>query len=91
MKLRVETLQRISPVLCSEQVQDAAKTACQTLGIEPFSLPSGAGHDGMQLKDLCRVGMIFIRSRDGISHSPRPNGARKKIAPTGRMCSITPC
>ena len=40
------------------------------LGIRPFDLPSGAGHDGMQLTGLCPVGMLFVRSKDGVSHSP---------------------
>ncbi|HZG73803.1 MAG TPA: M20/M25/M40 family metallo-hydrolase, partial [Chondromyces sp.] len=33
-------------------------------------LPSGAGHDGMQFKHFCPTGMIFIRSKNGISHNP---------------------
>lgn len=70
IKLTIETLQRIAPVPCSDLVQDAAKAACQTVGLEIFSLPSGAGHDGMQLAGLCPMGMIFIRSKDGISHNP---------------------
>ena len=33
-------------------------------------LPSGAGHDAQEIAHLCPIGMIFIPSRDGISHSP---------------------
>ena len=33
-------------------------------------LVSGAGHDGMALSELCEVGMLFVRSRGGLSHSP---------------------
>lgn len=33
----------------------------------PFRLASGATHDGMQLVDLCPMGMTFVRSRDGVS------------------------
>jgi allantoate deiminase len=68
--LHLETLQRIAPAPCSELVQNAAKEACRELGLEIFTLPSGAGHDGMQLKDICPIGMIFVRSKDGISHNP---------------------
>ncbi|MCA1600151.1 MAG: M20 family metallo-hydrolase [Acidobacteria bacterium] len=35
------------------------------------ALPSGAGHDAQEIAYLCPVGMIFVPSRDGISHSPR--------------------
>jgi allantoate deiminase len=33
-------------------------------------LPSGATHDASAMADLCPVGMIFTRCRDGISHNP---------------------
>lgn len=68
--LEIETLQRLAPAPCSELVRDAAKRACERLGIRPHALPSGAGHDGMQLTDLYPMGMIFVRSRDGLSHNP---------------------
>ncbi|PFH88075.1 Zn-dependent hydrolase [Bacillus sp. AFS088145] len=68
--LQVEVLQRIAPSLCSNEIQDIAKLACETIGVEPFLLPSGAGHDCMQLTSLCPIGMLFIRSKDGISHNP---------------------
>jgi len=68
--LDVDILQRVAPVPCSDLVQDAAKAACEEVGLEPYPLASGAGHDGMHLKDLCPVGMIFVRSKSGISHNP---------------------
>jgi allantoate deiminase len=66
----VETMQRLAPAPCSELVREANKGACERLGISPFALPSGAGHDGMQLTDLCPMGMIFVRSKNGVSHNP---------------------
>jgi N-carbamoyl-L-amino-acid hydrolase len=33
-------------------------------------MPSGAGHDAMQMAKITRAGMIFVPSRSGISHSP---------------------
>jgi allantoate deiminase len=66
----IETLQRLPPAPCSELVRGAAQGACERLGLRPFLLPSGAGHDGMQLTDLCPMGMIFVRSKDGVSHNP---------------------
>jgi allantoate deiminase len=68
--LETETLQRLAPAPCSDLVRDAAQRACERLGIRPHALPSGAGHDGMQLTDLCPMGMIFVRSKNGISHNP---------------------
>ncbi|NQF15918.1 Zn-dependent hydrolase [Brevibacillus sp. HB1.3] len=68
--LKVELLQRIAPAVCSDDIQHAVAEACEAEGLEAFRLPSGAGHDCMQLVGLCPVGMIFARSKDGISHNP---------------------
>ena len=48
-------------------IEEAAKG----LGLTTKLMPSGAGHDAQEIADLCPVGMIFVPSRDGISHSPR--------------------
>ena len=69
MGLETETLQRLPPVPCFGAAREAIEAACKGLGFQPFGLPSGAGHDGMQLSGLCPIGMIFDRSRDGISHN----------------------
>ncbi|AWX54802.1 Zn-dependent hydrolase [Brevibacillus brevis] len=70
VRLKVELLQRIAPAVCSDDIQNAVAEACEAEGLEAFRLPSGAGHDCMQLVELCPVGMIFARSKDGISHNP---------------------
>lgn len=80
VELGVEELQRLAPVSCSEEARDAARKACERLGIRPFDLPSGAGHDGMQLAELCPVGMIFVRSKDGVSHSPDERSSQEDCA-----------
>ncbi len=77
---RVETLQRLAPAPCSEEARAAAWAACEELGFEPRELPSGAGHDGMQLIGLCPIGMIFVRSRDGISHNPAEWSSKEDCA-----------
>lgn len=45
--------------------------AATQLGLTTKLMPSGAGHDAQEIAHLCPVGMIFISSRAGISHSPR--------------------
>jgi allantoate deiminase len=80
VELEVETLQRLAAAPCSELVRGAAERACERLGVRVHALPSGAGHDGMQLTDLCPMGMIFIRSRGGISHNPDEWSSREDCA-----------
>ncbi|ALA70179.1 hypothetical protein GT50_08125 [Geobacillus stearothermophilus 10] len=70
VRLTTERLQEMAPVLCSDEVKRAAEAACQKLGCPSFWLPSGAAHDGVQLAPICPIGMIFVRSQDGVSHSP---------------------
>jgi len=48
-------------------IEDSAKQ----LGLTTKLMPSGAGHDAQEIAHLAPVGMIFVPSRDGISHSPR--------------------
>jgi allantoate deiminase len=66
-----EVLQRMIPVSCSKEVREAVQAACEGLGLRVYDLASGAAHDGMQLVRLCPMGMIFIRSKDGVSHNPQ--------------------
>ena len=70
LEMDTEMLQRLAPAPCSELVKSAVKRACERVGIRAHALPSGAGHDGMQLTELCPMGMIFVRSKAGVSHSP---------------------
>ena len=69
--LSFEELQRLPPAPCSQEIQDSIASALGELGIRPHFLPSGAGHDGMHVAEKCPMGMIFVRSRDGISHNPK--------------------
>jgi len=71
LELQIEDLGKHSPSIMSDRVQHAYAAACDDLGLTHIPLTSGAGHDGQSLTDLCPVGMIFVPSVDGASHSPR--------------------
>jgi N-carbamoyl-L-amino-acid hydrolase len=45
--------------------------AARELGLSTKLMPSGAGHDAQDMARLGPVGMIFVPSVGGISHSPR--------------------
>lgn len=80
VRLQVELLQRIDPAVCSTEIQSSIREACAAEGLETITLPSGAGHDCMQLTGLCPVGMIFARSKDGISHNPAEYTSKEDCA-----------
>lgn len=52
-------------------VQEAIAKAAGALGLQTRRLPSGAGHDAQQIARLCPMGMIFVPSAGGVSHSPK--------------------
>jgi acetylornithine deacetylase/succinyl-diaminopimelate desuccinylase-like protein len=39
-------------------------------GRRSMRLFSGAGHDAQVMARVCPMGMVFVPSRDGVSHSP---------------------
>ncbi|MEL6572788.1 MAG: Zn-dependent hydrolase [Pseudomonadota bacterium] len=47
-------------------LQDAADAA----DIQTLRMASGAGHDAQQMSRICPVAMLFVRSKDGRSHTP---------------------
>ena len=71
LELQVTPLGKHSPTLMSENMQQAFAETCDDLGLSHVSLTSGAGHDGQSFDGICPVGMIFVPSKDGASHSAR--------------------
>lgn len=58
------------PVLLDDNIQKILKEACHEINVEPYIMPSGAGHDAMNMPTICPTGLIFVPSKDGISHNP---------------------
>ena len=56
--------------LATPWVQQAIEAAAGRLGLATRRLPSGAGHDAQMMARLGPMGMIFVPSVAGISHSP---------------------
>ena len=53
------------------RIQHEIETAAAGLGLKTMHLPSGAGHDSQILAKVTDMGMIFVPSLRGISHSPK--------------------
>jgi len=52
-----------------EVIQSAIAETCEDLGLTYLHLPSRAGHDAQEMAKLTAMGMIFVPSQNGISHS----------------------
>jgi len=59
-----------APALSDPKVRAVIADAAQGLGLSSQIMPSGAGHDAQDLARICPMGMIFVPSVKGISHSP---------------------
>ena len=67
--LEFSIVQDLQDTPCDERMVRLMSDAIEATGLEPFTLVSGAGHDGMALKTLCPVAMLFIRCERGVSHN----------------------
>ena len=70
-KFEFKQVNRSQPALTDERFRKAIADTAKQLGLSTRLIPSGAGHDAQEIAELGPIGMIFVPSRDGISHSPR--------------------
>jgi allantoate deiminase len=76
----VEVILDLKSCPCASDFVEQLGRAVEKIGIEPTWLPSGAGHDGMAMSTLTDIGMIFVRCKDGISHSPLESVTAEDVA-----------
>ncbi|HBM76083.1 MAG TPA: Zn-dependent hydrolase, partial [Clostridiaceae bacterium] len=57
------------PVTLDRSVIESLKRAAKKLNIDFVEMPSGAGHDAMEMANITKAGMIFIPCKEGISHN----------------------
>ena len=70
VRSEIETLQEFGSTACSPWLMEQMENAVKRQGLAVRRLPSGAGHDGMALKAITDICMLFVRCKGGISHSP---------------------
>lgn len=68
---RFASLSDSAPALADPRMMDAVEASARALGLSSQRMPSGAGHDAQEMARIAPMGMIFVPSVGGISHSPR--------------------
>ncbi len=61
----------VKPALTDNEIQNYIIQSAKLLGLSFQKMPSGAGHDSQEMATIAPVGMIFVPSAGGISHSPK--------------------
>lgn len=62
-------LVRFDPVNFDPDMVNLIEQKSKALGYSSMRMPSGAGHDAQMMASICSTAMIFIQSKDGISHN----------------------
>jgi hydantoinase/carbamoylase family amidase len=68
--IEVLNIRAEEPVPLDKRLLRITRQLCDEKAIDYEIMPSGAGHDAMQMAKITPAGMIFIPSRRGISHNP---------------------
>jgi N-carbamoyl-L-amino-acid hydrolase len=68
------------PAPTDPRIRSVISEAARELGLSTKLMPSGAGHDAQDMARLGPVGMIFVPSVGGISHSPKEFSKPNDIA-----------
>ncbi len=70
LKFDFEQKSYLQPVACSAAIVEQLRTQAELLNLEYHQMPSGAAHDAQIMGRMVPIGMIFVPSKNGKSHSP---------------------
>ncbi len=65
-----EQMSYLPPVACDQRIVDRLVKEAERLDLTYEQMPSGAAHDAQIMGSIVPVGMIFVPSKNGQSHSP---------------------
>ncbi|MGD8406324.1 MAG: allantoate amidohydrolase [Anaerolineales bacterium] len=70
VEIAFHSLEQVPPVEFDQAILEIIHQVTEELGIPSRRMISGAGHDAQLMAAMCPTAMIFVPSREGISHSP---------------------
>ena len=71
LTLSVSPLGGLTPTRCAPELVELIDQLAREGGETPLRMVSGATHDAVPMSALTPVGMIFVPSSKGVSHSPK--------------------
>ena len=69
LELEFIQVQDLPACPCDPRLIQLMNDAVEAVGVRPFQMVSGAGHDAMTVSRLAPVAMLFIRCERGVSHN----------------------
>ncbi|MED1605423.1 Zn-dependent hydrolase [Cytobacillus kochii] len=69
----------MSPTILDDEMKQQLEKSCQKHEFSYQSIFSGAGHDAMVFAEQTKAAMIFIPSKDGLSHCPEESSDHHDI------------
>lgn len=70
VSVETELIADTSPAVLPMWIREMTSRVCEDLGIRYRVMTSGAGHDSQVVNAIVPAGMVFVPSRDGLSHVP---------------------
>ena len=89
VSVSVEILNADPPAKGAPEVIQAVEAAADEAQLESMQMVSRAYHDTLFMARVCPVGMIFIPSKDGVSHRPDEYSSPQEIAAGVRVLAET--
>jgi len=80
VSVSARSLARFEPVAFDDRIVSLIEESAMSHGLSVSRMPSGAGHDAQMFAPNCPTAMIFVPSRDGLSHNIREYTAPDEIA-----------
>lgn len=77
--IQSRSLARFAPVEFDGTLVDQVEAQARALGHSVRRMPSGAGHDAQMFAPNCPTAMVFVPSRDGLSHNIKEYTAPEEI------------
>jgi N-carbamoyl-L-amino-acid hydrolase len=68
-QIEIKPILQMYPTPAAQTIQSVVAQVADQLGLSHMLLPSRAGHDAMEIGRFTDMGMIFVPSQGGISHS----------------------
>jgi allantoate deiminase len=84
VKLDFTVVQDLADCPCDPHLTGLMDKAVEAVGVKPYRLMSGAGHDAMAVVGLAPVAMLFVRCERGVSHNSAEKVAADDVAIAAR-------